>query len=175
MDIDFSQVKAVRLSRLFDLSKFDCGDQDINDFLKNDAITYQDNKLATTTIFVYNEQVIGFFSAAADSIKLKFKEKQDHHFQEKPIQEFPAIKIARIGRDFNYNRQGIGTNILKWSIGYVLGCSEMIAVRFITVDAYPNKVKWYEQFGFVRNLDDKYTRKDNHVSMRYDLFNGSLK
>ncbi len=175
LEIDFSQVKAIRLSRLYDLSKFDCGDQDINDFLKQDAYIYQENKLATTTIFVYNEEVIGFFSTAADSIKLKLREREGHHMQEKPIQEFPAIKIARIGRDIRYNKHGIGTNILKWAIGYILNCSEMIAVRFITVDAYPDKVKWYEQFGFVRNLDDKYTRRDNHVSMRYDLFNGSLK
>ena len=56
-------------------------------------------------------------------------------------------------------------------MGYILQCSEMIAVRFVTVDAYPRKVQWYEQFGFVRNLDDRYTKKDHHVSMRYDLFN----
>lgn len=45
-----------------------------------------------------------------------------------------------------------------------------MAIRFITVDAYPNKVAWYESFGFVKNLHKKYDDKSN-VSMRYHLHN----
>ncbi len=172
--IDFSQVKALRLSRIYDLSKFDCGDKDINEFLKEDALIYQEKKLATTTIFTFNDEVIGFFSTAADSLKLKLMEKEDHNIQNKPFSEFPAMKISRIGRDVKYRNQKVGEAILKWAIGYILKCSEITAVRFVTVDAYPNKVGWYEQFSFVPNLDDRYTKKDHHVSMRYDLFNGSL-
>ncbi len=169
--IELSQLQAVRLSKLYDLSKFDCGDNDINEFLKKDALIYQDKKIATTTLFTFNEEVIGFFSAATDSIKLKLEEKHTHIIQEKPIQEFPAIKIARIGRDRKYKGNKIGSIILKCAIGHILECSDMIAVRFVTVDAYPTKSEWYEQFGFVRNLDERYTKKDNHISMRYDLFN----
>ena len=169
--IDISQLKVVRLSKVYDLSKFDCGDKDINEFLKQDALIYQDKKITTTTLFIYNEEVIGFFSAAADSIKLKLEEKQNHTIQDKPIQEFPAIKIARIGRDIKYKKQDVGSTILKWAIGYILECSNLIAVRFVTVDSYPTKVTWYAQFKFVRNLDERYTKKDYHVSMRYDLFN----
>ena len=39
------------LSNEFDLSKFDCGDRDINAFLMDDALNYQREKLATTYIF----------------------------------------------------------------------------------------------------------------------------
>ncbi len=173
MAFDFSQVRAVRLSRVYDLSRFDCGDKDINEFLKQDAITYQDKKIAITTLFIYKEEVIGFFSTAADSIKLKIEEKQGHNIDGKPIQEFPAIKIVRLGRDIKYKKQDVGSNILKKAKGYIIECSEMTAVRFVTVDAYPDRVKWYERFGFVRNLDERYTKKEHHVSMRYDLFNGN--
>ena len=169
--INFSQVKALRLSRIYDLSKFDCGDKDINEFLKEDALIYQEKKLATTTLFISNDEVIGFFSTAADSIKLKLNEKESHAIQNKPMSEFPAIKISRIGRDMKYKNQKIGEAILKWAVGYILKCSEMTAVRFVTVDAYPKKFEWYEQFGFKPNLDNRYTKKDHHVSMRYDLLN----
>ncbi|MBI5002286.1 GNAT family N-acetyltransferase [Candidatus Woesearchaeota archaeon] len=173
--IDFSHVKALRLSKIYDLTAFDCGDKDINEFLKEDALIYQDKKLATTTIFTCNDEVIGFFSTAADSLKLKLTEKESHDIEKKPIAEFPAIKISRIGRDTKYKGQKVGEDILKWAVGYILKCSEMTAVRFVTVDAYPNKVKWYEQFGFVSNLDNRYIKKDHHVSMRYDLFNQTSK
>ena len=39
------------------MSRFDCGDKDINEFLKQDAITYQDKKIAITTLFIYKEEV----------------------------------------------------------------------------------------------------------------------
>ena len=172
MGLDFSQVKAVRLAKYHDLSNFDCGDKDINDFIRDDAITYQENNLATTTIFIYNEEIIGFFSAGADSLKLVQPEKEEHKVDKKPIREFPAIKIARLGRDVKYKEQEIGKDILKWAIGYILECSKMIAVRFITVDAYHEKFPWYQEFGFKVNLDEHYTKKTQHVSMRYDLFNG---
>ena len=48
----------------------------------------------------------------------------------------------------------------------------MVAVRFVTVDSYLNRAAWYEKFGFKRNLDEHYTKKTQHISMRYDLFNG---
>jgi len=169
--IDFSQVKVFRSSKIYDLSQFDCGDKDINEFLKQDALLYQEKKLSTTILFTFNDQVIGFFSTAADSIKLKLTEKEEHDISHKPISEFPAMKISRIGRDINYRNKKIGEIILRWAIGYILKCSEMTAVRFVTVDAYPNRVEWYKMFGFVPNLDDRYTKKSHHISMRYDLLN----
>ena len=172
MELDFSQVNAVRLAKYHDLSKFDCGDKDIGDFIRNDALTYQEKNLATTTIFIYKEEIIGFFSAAADSLKLVPPEKEEHEIASKPIVEFPAIKIARLGRDVRFKNQDVGDNILKWAIGYILECSKMIAVRFVTVDAYVNKVDWYSSFGFKINSDRHYKKKTQHVSMRYDLFNG---
>ena len=172
MDIDFSKVKIDRLSRVYDVSKFECKDGDLNDFIRNDAFTYQEKKLATTTLFIYNDEIIGFFSASSDSLKLKYEEKKNHNIHEKKIQEFPAIKIARLARDTKYAKLGLGANILRIAIGYILECSDMVAVRFVTVDAYPDKVGFYEKFGFVRNEDRHYTKKEFHVSMRYDLFNG---
>ena len=170
--LDFSLVKAVKLAKYHDLSKFDCNDDDINDFIRNDAFVYQDKKIATTTIFIYEDNIMGFFSASADSLRLNPPEKEEHEVSEKPIKEFPAIKIARLGRDKKFRGENVGTGILKWAIGHILECSKMVAVRFVTVDSYPNRAAWYEKFGFKRNLDEHYTKKTQHVSMRYDLFNG---
>ena len=42
-------------------------------------------------------------------------------------------------------------------------------IQVITIDAYPDRVKWYEKRGFKRNLHKHYEGKRN-VSMRFDLF-----
>jgi len=169
--LDFSRVKAERLSKIYDVSKFDCGDEDLNDFIKNDAFIYQEKKIATTILFFYEENLIGFVSIAADSLKLNFDEKQSYNIHQKKLEDVPAVKLARLAVNKIFQKQGIGTNILKWVIGYVLECSEMVAIRFITVDAYHDKLNFYQKFIFLVNQNKHYTKKTNHVSMRYDLLN----
>ena len=172
--LDFSKVKVERLSKIYAVSNFDCGDEDLNDFIKNDAFTYQEKKLATTILFFFEESLIGFFSAAADSLKLNLDEKESYLFHQKKLEDVPAIKLARLAVDKNYQKQGVGTNILKWCMGYILECSEMMAIRFITVDAYPEKVSFYWKFHFLKNQNKHYTKKNHHVSMRYDLLNKEI-
>lgn len=169
--LDFSKVKAVKLSKIYDLSKFDCGDKDLNDFIKNDTSLYQEKKLATTILFFYEENLIGFLSVAADSLRLNLDEKESYNLHQKKLEDVPAIKLARLAVDNNYQKQNVGTNILKWCIGYTLECSDMIAIRFITIDAYPNKVNFYQKFNFIINQNKHYTKKSHQVSMRYDLLN----
>lgn len=172
MALDFSLVKAERLAKYHNLANFDCEDEDINDFIKNDALLYQEKKIATTTIFIFNQEIIGFCSIAADSLKLKVPEKIQHEVDGKPIKEFPAIKIARVGRDKKYKGIKVGESILKWAVGHILECSDLVAVRFVTVDSYPKRVDYYESLGFIRNTHESYTGSVQNVSMRYDLFNG---
>ncbi len=131
---------------------------------------WQEKKISTTFLFFFKEEIIGFFCCSGDSIRLGGKEKKTGKLDGKPIPEFPAIKIGRLGRDKKIKGKKIGEEILKWAIGYIQELSKRIGVRFITVDAYPNKVSWYEQFGFVKNLHRQYDKK-THVSMRYDLYN----
>ena len=114
--LDFSRVKAERLSKIYDVSKFDCGDEDLNDFIKNDAFIYQEKKIATTILFFYEENLIGFVSIAADSLKLNFDEKQSYNIHQKKLEDVPAVKLARLAVNKIFQKQGIGTNILKWVI-----------------------------------------------------------
>ena len=57
MAIDFNDVKVEKLSAIHKTDSFDCGDDDINDFLQNDALKYQQKNLAVTFIFIHNNNV----------------------------------------------------------------------------------------------------------------------
>ena len=122
-------------------------------------------------LFYSSMKKIGFVSIAADSLKLNFDEKQSYNIHQKKLEDVPAVKLARLAVNKIFQKQGIGTNILKWVIGYVLECSEMVAIRFITVDAYHDKLNFYQKFIFLVNQNKHYTKKNNKVSMRYDLLN----
>lgn len=169
--MQFDEIKIEKLSRIHDTSKFDCGDEDINEFLKKDALMWQERKLAVTRIFVYNDEIIGFSCTSADSIKLDLEErKNENGLDQKKMKEVPAIKIGRLGRSLKYKDQKVGEFILKWTIGHVLELSDSTGIRFVTVDSYPKKVEWYELFGFKQNLNGHY-KKSKNVSMRFCLLN----
>ncbi len=70
-----SNIKLERLSKVFDLSKFKCGDNELDDFLVSDALKYQKTCLANTTLMIADEKIVNYFSLAADSIRLSTKEK----------------------------------------------------------------------------------------------------
>ena len=46
--MQFSDFRIVRLSSEINVTDFDCGDEDLNDFLLNDANHYQSELLAVT-------------------------------------------------------------------------------------------------------------------------------
>ena len=68
---------------------FDCGDEDLNEFLLKDSFENIKNNLCTIFLCIYEEDVIGFFSLSADSIKINDELKIQYP-------QYPAIKIGRL-------------------------------------------------------------------------------
>ena len=169
--LDFSKIKVEKLSEIFDFRKFDCGDKDINDFLWNDALRYQKENIATTLLFIYENSILGFCSLAADSVKLE-KGTEDTKIRGgigHVHDEYPALKLARFGRDVKFRKIGIGNFVLNYVVGLAVKLNENAAMRFITLDSYPKRVDYYVERGFVKNLHADYQKDGQPVSMRLDL------
>ena len=79
----------------------------MDDFLKNDALSQQEEKLNVTYLAMYNGQIIGFFSLLSDIIKLKDIENE----YDLPYRTCPAIKIGRLAVNERYSSLGFGTII----------------------------------------------------------------
>ena len=67
-DITLLDCNRVRLEKSVILSSFDCGDEDLNDFLLNEAINYYKDLLAVTNLFFYGDDIVSFYSVSNDSI-----------------------------------------------------------------------------------------------------------
>ena len=59
------------LTENHDVTHFDCGDDDLNDFLKNDALKQQNANLNVTKLVIYKGDIIGYFSLLTDTLILK--------------------------------------------------------------------------------------------------------
>ena len=52
------------------LSYFDCGNEDLNDFLKNEAYAHQSIWCSVTWLIKYENNIVGYFSLLNDAIEL---------------------------------------------------------------------------------------------------------
>lgn len=62
--------ESIRLNQEFNIKPFDCGDDDLNDFLLIDAKQYYQKLLAVTYILNGSSDTIAFFSLLNDKITL---------------------------------------------------------------------------------------------------------
>jgi GNAT superfamily N-acetyltransferase len=129
--------------------------------------------IATTMLFIIDDKILGFCSIAADAIKLSDEERVESIKDcgdLKHYPQYPALKLARFGRDKAYRGMQLGKNvIIPWVIGYAKSLDQL-AIRFITLDAKPKRIPYYEELRFVRNEHKDYKKKeDRPISMRLDL------
>lgn len=65
--------------------------------------------------------------------------------------------------------QGIGTNVLRHIIGEAIELSKKWPIRIVYIDAFQDKVDWYESIGFEKLFDRETVDKFGLVPMFYEL------
>ena len=139
---------------------FDCGDDDLNEFLLKDSVENIKNNLCTIFLCIYGEIVVGFFSLSADSIKIN---------EELKIQypQYPAIKIGRLAVSNEFQDQHIGSLMIDWVVGFCRNLRNEIGIRFVSVDAYNNTktINFYNRNQFVEleSVNKKKKEKYSYV------------
>lgn len=112
-----------------DTHLFDCGDEDLNDFILNEAKLYRKELLAVSYVLEREDVhlVHAYFSMANDRISL-------------------AV-------DKTLKGQSIGTYLLNFIKSFFV-VNNKTGCRFLTVDAYAPAIPFYEKNGFVPLNDD---------------------
>jgi len=129
------------------LDTFDSGDEELNDFIMNDALSEQQQLLSRTHICFYKDHVAGFITLAADSIRIdKDKLQADQHVDGCVYRAYPCILIARLATDKRLQRHGIGSYLLKLAIGFAL--EGPLGCRYLSVDPKECAVEFYQKIGF---------------------------
>ena len=140
MDIEYIKNNYIfeTLTDAHDLSDFECESDDLNDFLKNDALKQQNEKLNLTKLIICEGEIIGFVSLLTDSMKLRLlqdeveKEKIKGELKVSENNTIPAIKIGRFAIDKKYTGHGLGSQILR-NILYNLKSDEKLINRIDTI------------------------------------------
>lgn len=157
--------RVIRLSQDYIFKAFDCGNQDLNDFLLQDAKEYDKRLLSVTYILETDEDIVAYFSVSNDKIAIPDSSKGDLEKikalfpHQKHRSDYPAVKIGRLGVSLKYQHTQIGTDILDFikemfiTNEFGTGCS------FVTVDALKSALSFYLKNNFL--FLDKVTAADD--------------
>lgn len=83
--------------------------------------------------------------------------------------EFIALEISYLAIDRRLQRRGIGTRVLKMLIQMAQRIAASLPVRFLVIDAFPEKEAWYTGAGFRTYPKVEDLRYPDTVPMRMDL------
>ena len=151
-------MELVQLTSDSEIKPFDCGDAELNGFLRDNAKPFLTEFLAKTYLLCDENEIAGYFCLLNDKVskqevansdwrKLKKLFPHSTHFG-----SYPAIKIGRFAVAVSHRDKGLGSelmDILKRLLRQDPGYS---IFRFLTVDAYLAAVPFYEKNGFKRLL-----------------------
>jgi len=155
---------------------FDCGDSDLNDFFRNDVRDHE-RQLFTKTYCLYGydaemagkSRIVGLISYSNDSVRIKdFRDHEEEIPEKKRYPNIPAVKIARLAVQQDFQHLGIGSLLLNLTKVFFV-TNNRTGCRLLTLDAYNDSrvLSFYMRSGF-QFIHDKDRHKRNRI-MFYDL------
>ena len=166
-----------------DLSSFQCGDSDLDDFFKNDAYLYSKQLLGKSYIAVTNSgspKIVCAFTLANDSIKSTMIPKSSRNRLERKVpnakhtRTYPALLIGRLGVNGEFQRSGLhlGSQVIDYLISWFIHPDNKTGCRFIVVDAYnkPDTLSFYQKNGFhFLYSDETFEKEAFHIDKSQSL------
>ena len=144
-----------KLRREHVLESFDCGKEELNDFIKRRAWNNQQANSAQTYVLARDLVVSGYYSLAAGAVTHEAAtERVKKGLARHPI---PVILLARLAVDRSLQGRGVGPALLKDALLRAAGAADTIEARAVLVHAKDNAAKgFYEHFEFEPSPSDPY-------------------
>lgn len=141
------------LSSVHDRSKFDCGVEDLNRFLKQYAFQNQKKHLVRTYVGLHDGKIIGYYSLAFGEVKQDVVPESMARGMGK--YRLPAIVLGRLAVHKDAQGQKIGTGLLKDAVLRAKQAEQIGGLRVIIVHAKDDGAKaFYMKYGFIEAQDD---------------------
>jgi len=137
---------------------FDCGNELLNNYLKNQAGQDVKRKLSACFVLIENttNAIQGYYTLSNSSIPLSSFSGQIRKKLPKSYTSIPATLLGRLAIDQKYQGQGLGKILLIDALKRTYGISNEIGSFGVVVDPIDNDAKsFYRKYDFIEFPDSK--------------------
>jgi GNAT superfamily N-acetyltransferase len=144
-----------KLTQAHDLSQFQCGEPNLDDWLKRRAFQNEETGASRTYVILSGQQVAGYYALAAGAAAHANAPGRVRRNMPDPV---PVMVIGRLAIDLRYQGRGIGSALLKDAVLRTAQAAEIAGIRAVLVHAISESAKrFYEKRGFTGSPVDPMT------------------
>jgi len=138
-----------------DISTFDCGVSDLNEWLKKRALANEESGASRTYVVSSASKVVGYYALANGGVALAKAPGRVRRNMPDPL---PVMIVGRLAVDRGWQGRNIGRSLLRDAILRTLQAAEIGGIRAILVHAISEDAKrFYERYGFTSTPVDPMT------------------
>jgi GNAT superfamily N-acetyltransferase len=129
------------------VDKFDCGQKELNDYLQYFAWKNQKANSAQTYVALAGSVLAGYYSLSVSGID--YNNVPERVAKGLAKHRIPVMLIAKLAVDNGFQKQGLGTALLKDALQRTIRVADVAGIRAVIVDAKDEAARqWYMRFGF---------------------------
>ncbi len=137
---------------------FDCGENTVNNFLKNESLWEKAENLTNIYIFHKDFEVVAY--SALYSCHFRYRNSTlNKEFR------YPGICIGQLGVDKRYKGKGLGKLLIQHAISISHSIRNNIGCRIIYVEALKNAKKYW----ISNNFEEIEPKKKTQFKMVFDI------
>ena len=138
------------ISRHHNRKLFDCGDEEVNRFLREQALQDHEKDMSRTMVLIDEPdqtRIIGYHTLAMRQVRQEDIPKD----RPKIKRSIPVVLLGQLGVDRAFQGSGLGELLLMDAQARVDEISRRTGIRAMMLDARNERLaRWYEQHDFVR-------------------------
>lgn len=147
------------ISKKHHRSSFDCGEPDLNNYLKRFARQNAQNNISQTFVVVSyknDKKILGFYSFNVGSIE--FNSLPPDIYKRLPKYPIPIARLSRLAVDKTAQGKGLGEWLVMDAFKRCANLSKKIGIFGLVVDAKHERAKkFYLQYGFHELTSQSFT------------------
>lgn len=136
-------------------TRFNCGNDTLNDWLIKRALKNQDSGASRTFVINSNGRVIGYYALASGSVERLAAPGSIARNMPEPV---PVVVLGRLAVDVDFQGHRLGAALLKDAMLRTLAVSHEVGIRAMLVHAISDEAKqFYRRYGFQESPVDAMT------------------
>lgn len=129
-----------------DLTEFDCGNAELDEWLRRHASTATGQGTRTSLLVDGDGAVVGYFAIAPHLLR---RDDAPMRLARGASEQIPAILLAKLALDSSVHGQGLGSELLVFALDVVVDAARRAGGRVVLVDAIDDEASaFYEHHDF---------------------------